>query len=245
MPAPAIGDEQQCLHLSALQVLDRRTRRRGAVDHDGTERVAERGGDRDFGALRDLDVVDERTEHAVEVRDRVATGRGVGRVECERERLGSRPPARRLGFRRAQHRVAGTYRFLGGLQVGGERREVGNLDLDERGLFPTQTFELFAQLRSFGDQRLDDTFVGDRGELALESAPPLGHEVDETAAAFAQRLGAREHVGDVVVARDRSSACSASSTCGVERAQPHTRVLFLLREVAPRGRRALPRVSRS
>ena len=60
--------------------------------------------------------------------------------------------------------------------------------------------QLLARARGFGDERLDDAFVGDRGQLALEPAPPFGDEVREPAAALAQRLGAGEQVGDVVVA---------------------------------------------
>ena len=94
--------------------------------------------------------------------------------------------------------------------------------------------------RRFGDERLDDAFVGDRRELALEPAAPLGDEVREPAAALAQRLGAREQVGDVVVARHRERAL------GVEHRRRRARAAARARP-APRcasSRRASTRAAR-
>ena len=88
-------------------------------------------------------------------------------------------------------------------------------------------------MRGFGDQRLDDAFVGDRRQLAVETPAAFGDEVDETAAALAQGLGAGEDVGDVVVARDRERVLGFEHL-GVEPAQLHPHVLFALREIAPR-----------
>ena len=51
---------------------------------------------------------------------------------------------------------------------GRQRREVG---VDRR--------ELLAQRRGFGDERLDDAFVGDGGKLTVEAALPLGDEVGQ------------------------------------------------------------------
>ena len=53
------------------------------------------------------------------------------------------------------------------------------------------------------------------------------------AAAFAQRLRTRQHIGDVVVAGNRERLLGVDDF-GVERAQAYAHVLFLLREVAAR-----------
>ncbi len=109
------------------------------------------------------------------------------------------------------------------LDAGGrERVEVGV----DRG-------ELLAHVRGFGHQRFDDPFVGHRRELAVEAPAPLGHQVHQTAAAFAQGLGAGEDVGDVVVARNRERVLGLEHL-RVERTQLHAHVLFALREIAAR-----------
>ena len=86
-------------------------------------------------------------------------------------------------------------------------------------------------MRGFGHQRFDDAFVGHRCQLAIEAATPLGDEVHQTAAAFAQGLGAGEDVGDVVVARNCERVLGLEHF-RVERTQLHAHVLLALCEIA-------------
>ena len=97
--------------------------------------------------------------------------------------------------------------------------------------------QLHARPRRFGDQRLDDAFVGDRGQLPLEPAAALGDEIREAAAALAQRLGACEQIGDVVATGHRERALGREHRV-VERAQPNAHVLLLARELAAHRRGA-------
>ncbi len=115
---------------------------------------------------------------------------------------------------------------LGFVDLDARRRERVEVGVDRR--------ELLAHVRGFGDQRLDDSFVGDRRELAVEAPGPFAHEVDEAAAALAQRLGAGEHVGHVVVAGHRERVLGFEHL-GVEPAQLHPHVLLGLREIATRA----------
>ncbi len=170
-------------------------------------------------------------------RQRVALLIGAGqRVAClEQLALDARVPlgelvdvaARALvcGFGIAERRTAderGNAR-LGGIDLRPGRREGVEVGVDRR--------KLLAQLRGFRDQRLDHTFVGDGGELTLESARAFGHEVDEPAAALPKCFGASQQVGDVVVTRDRQRVLGFDHF-GVERPQPNSHILFLLCEVA-------------
>ena len=94
--------------------------------------------------------------------------------------------------------------------------------------------ELRAHVRGFGDQRLDDALVGDRRELAVEARGPVrSTRFTSPRLRSRKRLGAGEHVGDVVVAGNRERVLGVEHL-GVERAQLHAHVLFLLREVAAR-----------
>ena len=89
----SLGDEHQGLPVAALQALDRYACRRVAFDDDRLERVAERGCNRDLRTFVDLEEVDERPQHAVEVGEVLAAGGGMGFVERRGEHLGPRPPA--------------------------------------------------------------------------------------------------------------------------------------------------------
>ena len=90
---------------------------------------------------------------------------------------------------------------------------------------------MLAQRRRFRDERLDDAFVGDGCELAFESAVPFGNEVGQAARSFPQGLGAREEIGDVVVAGDREGALGVEHLA-VEAAQADAHVLLLRRQLA-------------
>jgi hypothetical protein len=114
---------------------------------------------------------------------------------------------------------------LGGVDLGAGRREGVEVGVD-RG-------ELVAQVRGLVDQRLDDAFVRNGGQLALEPARALGDEVDEPAASLPQRDRSRQEVGDVVVTRDREGVLGVHHL-GVERAQPDSHILFCSREIAAR-----------
>ena len=90
---------------------------------------------------------------------------------------------------------------------------------------------MLAQRRRFRDERLDDAFVGNGCELAFESAVPFGNEVGQAARSFAQGLGAREEIGDVVVAGDGEGTLGVEHLA-VEAAQAHAHVLLLRRQLA-------------
>ena len=89
-----------------------------------------------------------------------------------------------------------------------------------------------AQRAGVGDERLDDTFVGRGGELALEAAALLGEQRLQPTRALAHRLDPHERVGDVAVAgvgqraaRRRAPRCRARAAgpgrpprCGPARA---------------------------
>ena len=113
----------------------------------------------------------------------------------------------------------------------------GNLDLGpqwrERLGVGVDRDQLHARSRRFRDQRLDDPFVGDGGQLPLEPAAALGDEIREPAAAFTQCLGAREEIGDIVATRHRERALGCEHRV-VERAQLNAHVLLFPCEIAPR-----------
>ena len=71
--------------------------RRGAVDDDRAEGVAEHRGDRPLGAGVDLEVVDERADHAGHVAERGGGVAVAGLVERGCESLGPCLPARGVG----------------------------------------------------------------------------------------------------------------------------------------------------
>jgi hypothetical protein len=57
------------------------------VDHDGAERLAERGLDGLLPAGVDLDQIEQRAEHTVDVGEPFGAGAGVGGVERELQRF--------------------------------------------------------------------------------------------------------------------------------------------------------------
>ncbi len=114
--------------------------------------------------------------------------------------------------------------MFGGLGVVLRRPEGLGFDVDHDQLFPRPG--------RLGHERLHDAFVGHRRELAFEAPAPFRDEVREAATALAQRFGAREEVGDVVVARHRERSLGCDHVV-VERAQAHAQVLFLGGELAP------------
>ena len=103
--------------------------------------------------------------------------------------------------------------------------------------------QLLTRARRFGDERLDDAFVGDGGELALEPAAPLGDEVGEPAAALAQRFGAREQIGDVVATRNRRARARPSITASSRPRSRTRRSCSSRRQLAARCRRGAARGS--
>ncbi len=108
-----LGYEQQRLAVAALQTFDDCTRRVGAVDDDCLQRVAQRGGHCDLATFVDLEQVDERAKHPVELRDLVATRGRVSVFECQREHLRARSPARRIAIGPTMRRVRLAQRVLG------------------------------------------------------------------------------------------------------------------------------------
>ncbi len=114
---------------------------------------------------------------------------------------------------------------LGSLRLDAGRRERAEVGVDGRELGPN--------VRGFGNERLDNAFIGNRRELALEPAGAFRHEIHESAAAFPQRLGTGEHVGDVVVARHGERVLGVEYL-GIERAQLNPYVLLAFGEVAAR-----------
>ena len=132
-------DEEQRVAVARLQLLDRGAGPTIAFDDDRVQRLAERGGDRDFGAGFDVDVVDQWTDDTVVPGDCFATGRRVLGVERERQRFGAGAPARCFCIGVAPPLLGRVQRFLGGLpgaclrvHVGGDLR-VG-LDFDPQPL---------------------------------------------------------------------------------------------------------------
>ena len=101
-------------------------------------------------------------------------------------------------------------RCLGRVDLGTGRRQRCEVGID--------LGELVAHRRRFRDQCFDDTLVGDREQLALQAAESLGDEVRQSARALAQGFGARQQVGDVIVARDRDRALGLEDVV-VERPQ--------------------------
>ena len=66
---------------------------------------------------------------------------------------------------------------LGRLHLDACRRERVEVGFDSRELRP--------HVRGLRDERLDDSLVGDRRQLAVEATAALGHEVHESPAALA------------------------------------------------------------
>jgi len=63
--------------------------------------------------------------------------------------------------------------------------------------------ELRARMGSVGHERLEDSFVSNRGGFAVETPALLVHQRGESSGALAQRLGPAQRVGDVAVANGR------------------------------------------
>ena len=120
-----------------------------------------------------------------------------------------------LRLRRAPPLLGRAQRLLGhddrGTRVGAGQREVGGLRVELGDLGP--------QLDRVGDERLDDAFVGGGRQLALHTAALLVDQCGEAAAALAQRLGAHQPFGEVVVAQ-RGERVLGLDDGFVERAQP-------------------------
>ncbi len=103
-----VGHDQQRTRVTRGQSLERLTGGDGSVDHDRTHRVAQHRVHRGFEARVDIEVVDQRTDHA---RDVVECGeRGVVAAGVERggERLGARLPTGGVGIGGAQRIVGDT-----------------------------------------------------------------------------------------------------------------------------------------
>ena len=175
----------------------------GVAHHDGAHRVAERGAHGGLGARLDLEVVDERaqdTADGVELTDR---GLGARGAQLALERVGAGagaggvplgvPPALLGGAQRVLGRGNGLERLRAGQgELGGvERREV------------------VAQRHRVGDEGLDDAGVGGARQLALEAASLLGEKRGEAAAALAQRLHARDPLGEALDAEHREGRLGA------------------------------------
>ena len=75
--------------------LERAPAESGAVDDDRVQRLAERGLDRRLPPVVDLDEVEQRAEHAVDIGEALGAGTGPGDVERQLQRLDARRPARR------------------------------------------------------------------------------------------------------------------------------------------------------
>ncbi len=114
---------------------------------------------------------------------------------------------------------------LGRLDLGARRRQRVEVEIDADELRPHAC--------RFRDERLDDSLVGHRSRLPVEAPSPFGYEVHESATALAQRLGAGEHIGDVVLARHCERTFGVEYL-RVERTELHPHVLLALREVAAR-----------
>ena len=192
-----VGDEQECVRVAVLELLDRAPQRITPLDHDGTHRVPERRRDRDLGAGRDLQVVDERPDHTGDAFELERARGGTRRAQLRLEHVGARPPACGLRLRRAPAVVRRAQRLLGrddrGYRVGAGQREIGGLRVELGDPGP--------QLDRVRDQGLDDAFVGGGGQLALHTPALLVDQCREAAAALTQRLGAHEPFTEVVVAQ--------------------------------------------
>ena len=196
-----------------------------------------------------------RVELGAHARGLVLGGLGLGHLRRERVEIAATPPRAARALRRARMATAAARcsswarsrctswcaasasagrrgrrelgdALLGRVDLGARRRERREVGID-RG-------ELLAQRCRFGDERLDDAFVGDRGELALEPAVAFGDEVREAAGRVRAGLGAREQVGDIVVAGDRERALGVEHVA-VEPAQADAHILFLRCELAALG----------
>ena len=195
-PEVVAEHEQQRGGLTGAQPGDGLAGGARAAHHDGAHRVPERRGDRRLGAGLDLEVVDERTDHAghgVELDDR---GVGAGGAQLTLERVGAGTGAGRVAFGAPPALLRGVEGVLGGRggveRVGAGQRELGGV---ERG-------QVVAQRHRVGDERLDDTGVGGRGQLALEPAALLGQQRGEAPAALAERLDPRHPLGEALHAED-------------------------------------------
>ena len=177
---------------------------------------------------------------------------------CARSRRSPRP-GRRSGRRSrcASASSASARRRAGdrGRLAGAERTIVRGAQLDRRasaastsarvGASESKSASTAAAARACAASATSDSTTPSSATDASSRSrlrPPFGDEVHEPAAAFAQRLGAREEVGDVVVARNRERVLGVEHLV-VEGAQLHAHVLLL----ASRARGALSarRCSRS
>ncbi len=211
------GDEHERARVAGFDALERAAGGVAAFEHHGLEGVAEADRDRGLRAALELDVVGEGTGDAVEV------GQSFGARPCARfaerevEGIGSGAPARRFGFRLAPAFVGLRELGLGGGHsvrsvplAGGQAGALGcNLllgrfhlrepRLERRGLV-VDFGELATKCVGVGDQRVDHALVGGGGQLALEPALLLREERAQASPTLAQRLGAHERLGGVVVA---------------------------------------------
>ena len=103
------------MHVGRVQRVERSPTGVAAIgDHDRLQRLAERRLDRGFPAVVDLDQVEQRAEHAVDAGEVLGTGAGAGALERQVQRLGARPPARRVVGGRPGVRRSRLVRGLGG-----------------------------------------------------------------------------------------------------------------------------------
>ena len=110
------------MRVTLVQALDRGRGGVTALHDDRAHGVAQRGGDRGLGTGVDLEQVDERADHAVDVGDVLDAGRGARLAQPEVERVGARLPARGLGFRGAPLLVDRAQLRVGRLDVVTARR---------------------------------------------------------------------------------------------------------------------------
>ncbi len=99
-----------------------------AVDDDGGDRIARRGLERRLPAVVDLDDVEERPEHAVDVGEAFCARPGARLVEGHLEGVGAGDPAVPLGLGlggrgagRVERRLGGQASLLGVVEAGDER----------------------------------------------------------------------------------------------------------------------------
>ncbi len=210
-----VEDEHQTLRVTGAQPFDRTSRGVAATHDDRAHRVAERGRHGRLGAGFDLEVVDERTDDAVDAVELGGRDVGARGLELLLERVGASTGAGRVTFRGAPLLLGRLQRELGRFdreqRVGARQREALGLRV-ERG-------DLLAQVRGVGDERLDDAAVGRGVELALHAAPLLVEQRGEAAAALAQRLDAHHPVGEPFDA-ERGERLLRADDRVVERSQP-------------------------
>ena len=113
---------------TGVQRLDGATSGVDAIDDDGGERLAGRGLDRGLPAGIDLDEVEQRADHAVDVGESLGAGAGARLVERERQRLGPSRPRVAVAVGGAERRLG-----VGDLLLGGGSLLLGGRQpLDER-----------------------------------------------------------------------------------------------------------------